>query len=152
MADIIYFLEEHAIIFWISVSIGCLFIESLTLGLSTIWFAIGGVCALISVFLLTSFYTQFIIFLVVSLILLLFTRKIFVNKLKIGKEKTNVEALVGMRAVLINEIAPFTTGSVKLNGQVWSAIGENDNVEIKEGTEVEVIAIKGVKAVVRKVM
>lgn len=152
MGEILNILEANAIIFWIGICLVCLVIENLTLGLSTIWFSIGALCALLSVFLLASFWVQFIIFLVVSLVLLLFTRKIFVNKLKIGKEKTNLDALIGKKTVLVKEILPFSTGSIKINGQEWTAVGEEVNAEIKAGSEVEVVAIKGVKAVVRTVL
>ena len=136
--------------FWVVLAILMLIIEGATLGLSTIWFSVGAVCALISVFLGVSFYTQFILFLVVSLVLLLFTRKFFVGKLKVGKEKTNVDALVGKKGMLVRDIIPFSTGTVKLNGQEWSAVCEDENEQLKAGVEVEVVAIKGVKAIVRK--
>ena len=148
--EIINLIEENAVQFWVIIAVVMLIIEGMTLGLSTIWFAAGAVCALITVFLDVSFYVQFIIFLVISLVLLLFTRKFFVEKLKVGKEKTNIDALVGKKAILTEDIAPFSTGTVKLNGQEWSAVCENENDELKAGVEVEVVAIKGVKVIVRK--
>lgn len=38
-------------------------------------------------------------------------------------------------------------GQIKVNGEVWSAMGEND-VNISQGTEIEIKEIKGVKAIV----
>lgn len=38
-------------------------------------------------------------------------------------------------------------GQVKVDGEVWSAIGIND-MNIPQGTEVEIKEIKGVKAIV----
>ena len=134
--EIINVLAENALMFWVVMAILMMIIEGMTLGLSTIWFSIGAVCALISVFLGVSFYTQFVIFLVVSLVLLLFTRKFFVGKLKVGKEKTNVDALVGRKGVLTKEIGPFSTGTVKLNGQEWTAVCEDENKLLEEGVEV----------------
>lgn len=38
-------------------------------------------------------------------------------------------------------------GQIKVNGEVWSAIGLDD-MNIPQGTEVEIKEIKGVKAIV----
>jgi membrane protein implicated in regulation of membrane protease activity len=38
-------------------------------------------------------------------------------------------------------------GQIKVNGEIWSAMGLND-ITIREGTEVEIKEIKGVKAIV----
>ena len=150
--EIINILSENAVLFWVILSILMVIIESMTMGLSTIWFAIGGVCALITVFLGVSFKTQVVVFLIISLVLLLFTRKFFVEKLKVGNEKTNIDALVGKKAILIEGIIPFSTGIVKLNGQEWTAVCEDENSTIEAGNEVEVVAIKGVKAIVRQIV
>jgi membrane protein implicated in regulation of membrane protease activity len=64
-----------------------------------------------------------------------------------GKEKTNVDSLIGKDALVIKQIGEFEKGEVKLNGQIWSAMSE-DNAEIKEGTRCRVIRIEGVRAVV----
>ena len=111
--------------------------------------AVGG--ALIA--LLTALFDapvalQVIIFFVVSICLLVFTRKIFVEKLKTGSEKTNVDALIGTKGIVVQPIRPFAVGQVKVNGQVWSAVGKTPETDIEQGREVKVHAIEGVKLVV----
>ena len=91
---------------------------------------------------------QVIIFFVVSICLLVFTRKIFVEKLKTGSEKTNVDALIGTKGIVVQPIRPFAVGQVKVNGQVWSAVGKTPETDIEQGREVKVHAIEGVKLVV----
>lgn len=144
-------LEENAVLLWVIICILSLAVEGYTMGLTTIWFSIGALIALLSVFIGVDFIIQFLLFLVSSLILLLFTRKIFVNKLKTGKEKTNIEALIGIQTVLLKDITPYGVGSVKLNGQEWSAACKDRGTQLEAGTKVEVIAIDGVKAIVRQI-
>ena len=67
-----------------------------------------------------------------------------------GEKKvlTNSYSLLNKRGIVIKDINPIQgTGQVKVNGEIWSAKTEND-VTIKEGTEIEVVKIDGVKLVV----
>jgi len=135
---------------WLGIAIIMAIIEAGTMGLTTIWFALA---ALVMVFL--SFFFNFIpyeiqlfIFLAISSILLFFTRPLAIKKFKTGKEKTNVDSLVGKNALVTKQITEFDRGEVKLNGQIWSARTE-DSVTLNEGTKCEVVRIEGVQAVVR---
>jgi membrane protein implicated in regulation of membrane protease activity len=89
------------------------------------------------------------LFLGIAVILLIFTRPIAIKKLKVGKEKTNVEDLAGRNALVTKEIVKFGKGEVKIKGQVWTAVSEDDS-EIEEGVECVVTKIEGVTAVVRR--
>ena len=67
------------------------------------------------------------------------------------KTNTNVFSIIGKKALVIKDIDPIhSSGQIKLNGEVWSAETENDEI-IKEGSEVEVLKINGVKAIVKLV-
>jgi membrane-bound ClpP family serine protease len=74
---------------------------------------------------------------------------LFVNKLKTGKTKTNVDALIGEEAKVLTYIKPFEPGSIKLRGQEWTAVAKDDNLAIASGEVVKVVAIEGVKAIVK---
>lgn len=143
------FITEHAILFWIAICVISLVIESFTMGLTTIWFAGGCAVAAIASLLGAGFGIQFILFLVSSLFFLTLTRKVFVQKLRTGTEKTNVDAVIGERTVLTEDIPPYESVVIKLRGQEWTAVNEDRAAELKAGTEVEVIAIEGVKAVLK---
>ena len=143
------FITEHAILFWIAICVLSLIIESVTMGLTTIWFAGGCAAAAIASLLGAGFGIQFIVFLAASLFFLAFSRRVFVQKLHTGSVKTNVDALIGERTVLTADIPPYETGVIKLKGQEWTAVSAEQTEELKAGTEVEVIAIEGVKAVIR---
>lgn len=135
-------------VFWLAATIVFVVVEGLTMGLTTIWFAGGAVIALAASLLGAGIAVQVVLFFVVSVVLLVSTRKLFVKKLQTGAEKTNVDALIGKEAVVISAIKPFEPGIIKLSGQEWTAVSENSEDSLAEGSKVKVIGIEGVKAVV----
>ena len=135
-------------ILWLIVMIGFLIAEALTVGLVGIWFAGGALVAVILSLFEVSPLMQVIVFFAVSICLLVFTRKIFVEKLNTGKENTNVDALIGETGQVTMTINPMEVGQVKLKGQVWSALADDSLLTIEEGTYVTIKAIEGVKLIV----
>ena len=135
-------------IFWLIVMIGFLIAEAVTVGLVGIWFAGGALVAVILSLFEVSPLMQIIVFFAVSICLLVFTRKIFVEKLNTGKENTNVDALIGETGQVTMTINPMEVGQVKLKGQVWSALADDSLLTIEEGTYVTIKAIEGVKLIV----
>jgi membrane protein implicated in regulation of membrane protease activity len=133
---------------WVGLTILFALIEVFTLGLTTVWFALAALVMVFLSFLPIPFSFQIIIFLGISAALLFFTRPIAIKKFKVGKEKTNIDSLIGKHALVTKQIGEFEKGEVKLNGQFWSARSE-DACEIKEGIKCEVVRIEGVQAIVR---
>lgn len=134
---------------WLILAIIFIIIEAITVGLTTIWFAAGALIALLLSLLKAPAIAQVAVFLIVSLVLLGTTRKIFVNKLKTGSEKTNVDALVGEEGVVLEDITPHNTGLVKVKGQSWTAVASDKDATISKGETVKVKAIEGVKLIVK---
>lgn len=134
-------------ILWLVLAVIFLIIEAFTVGLTTIWFAGGAAVALLLSVFDAPVIAQVISFFAVSIFLLLFTRKIFIDKLKTGAESTNTEALIGEIGRVIGKIEPLSVGQVNLKGQVWSAICKED-LTLEEETLVKVEAIEGVKLIV----
>lgn len=147
----VFGINVSMIIVWLVVALVMLIIEALTVGLATIWFAAGALVALLAALLDFSIAVQIVLFLAVSICLLVFTRKIFVEKLKAGSEKTNVDALVGEKGVVVSPIHPYEVGQVKVGGQVWSAVGKNPEETFAVDQLVKINAIEGVKLVVTPV-
>jgi membrane protein implicated in regulation of membrane protease activity len=133
---------------WLALAVLFAFIEAFTMGLTTIWFALGALATIFAALLRIPFAAQFAVFLLVSGILFAFTRPFAVKKLKAGRTKTNVDGLVGMDALVIKKIAEFEKGEIKLNGQIWSARSE-DNSVIEENEKCVVVRIEGAHAVVK---
>lgn len=144
----IFGITVSMIVVWLAVALIMLVIEALTVGLTTIWFAAGALAALIAALLDMTIAVQIVVFLAVSVCLLIFTRKIFVEKLKAGAEKTNVDALVGEKAIVVSPINPYEVGQVKVGGQVWSAVGKNPEDAFAVDQLVKINAIEGVKLIV----
>lgn len=141
-------IEVSMTIVWLVVALIFLVVEGITVGLATIWFAAGAIVAMITSLLDIPVPLQVVIFLVVSICLLVFTRKIFVEKLKAGAEKTNVDAVIGTKAVVISPVLPYSTGQVKIGSQVWTAIGRNPEETFDKDQLVNVEAVEGVKVVI----
>ena len=141
---------DMVLIFWMVLLILCIVIEILTLGLTTIWFAAGALVAIFAALLYAPIFVQVILFLLVSLTLLFFTRPIAVKYFNRDRVKTNVESMVGRQAIVTGEIDNVqATGQVTVSGQEWSARSWDDKVMIPAGAVVVVVAISGVKLIVR---
>ncbi len=139
---------------WIWIALFIIFVvaELASVGLITIWFAAGSLVGLALAFMDVSFTIQLIVFFIASIALLIFTRPILKKYVYKNKEamKTNVDSVIGKTALVTKKITEHHFGEVKVAGQVWSAISEN-GVEIEEECNVEIIAVKGVKLIVKEV-
>jgi membrane protein implicated in regulation of membrane protease activity len=124
-------------------------IEVITFGLTTVWFAIAALVMVFLSFLKIPLAVQVLIFLAISAVLLIFTRPLAIKKFKMGKEKTNVDSLIGKHVLITKTISEFEKGEVKVNGLVWAARSEN-NTDITEGTKCEIVRIEGVQLIVRE--
>ena len=141
---------NEMMIFWLVLLIIFIVIEVPTLGLTTIWFAGGALIAVFASLLGAPVWLQVILFFVVSLLLLFFTRPMAVRYFNRDRIKTNVESMVGRQAIVVSEIDNIQgIGQVTVTGQEWSAKSCDDKVRIPVGAVVNVVAINGVKLIVR---
>lgn len=141
----------NEIAFWLILLIVCIGIEVATMGLTTIWFAGGALVAIFAAVVGAPIWLQAILFIVVSLLLLFFTRPIAVKYFNKDRVKTNVESMVGRQAIVISEIDNLQgIGQVTVGGQEWSARSADEKVKIAVGAVVIVVAINGVKLIVRE--
>jgi membrane protein implicated in regulation of membrane protease activity len=136
---------------WLTVLVVLVIIELLTMGLTTIWFAGGALVAAIASLFQTPLVLQVILFLIVSAILLFFTRPLAVKYFNKDRVRTNAESLVGRQAIVISEIDNLQgIGQVNVGGMEWSAKTSVDGVRLPVGTVATVLAISGVKLVVEE--
>lgn len=132
---------------WFALLFVFLIIEAMTLNLVTIWFAFGSLCAYVTTCFTDNILIQLIVFVVTTLISLFLTKPLLEKYLKVGKEKTNVDRIIGKTAVVTKDIKKHEYGRVKVDGKSWMATSEKN---IKEGTEVEVLQIEGAKLIVKE--
>ena len=80
---------------------------------------------------------------------LMFLRPIALRHLKKkpADHATNIEALIGAPAMTLSGITKHD-GLVKLSGETWSARSNTGEIEV--GSQVEVVAIEGATAVVKR--
>ena len=137
-------------VYWLIALIVFLVIEAATLGLATIWFAGGALVALIVAMCGAGLGIQVASFLVVSLVLLIFTRPFAVRFLSKDTLKTNVDRVIGMEGVVTEEISNLAgTGKVSLGGNIWTARTENEGGTIPVDAVVAVLRVEGVKLIVK---
>ncbi|MDC7124898.1 MAG: NfeD family protein [Spirochaetales bacterium] len=135
---------------WLGIAILLIIIEATTVNLATIWFALGALISMVLAFLDIPFVWQILIFLILSSVLLAFTRPVLVKKLRVGAEKTNVESLVGKSGKVIVKITSDQKGQVKTGGQIWTAAAIDDKT-IEEGSQIKIEKIEGVTLYVSKI-
>ena len=134
---------------WLIIA-GLFFIgEMITVGFLVFWFGIGALIAMIVSFFTSNIIIQTAVFVISSTILLLATKPFVKKFVDVKTTKTNAFSIIGKKAVVIKEISLHSVGQIKINGEVWSAETEDDET-IVEGSEVEIMQIKGVKAIVKK--
>ena len=137
-------------IFWL-LAAGLFFvIEIYTVGFFIFWFGIGSLLALLSSFFTDNIIIQSIIFLISSTILLFLTKPLVNKFVKSTKLKpTNVYSVIGKEGVVVENIDTLKSiGTVKVNGELWSATADEN---IEKDTKIRVVSVKGVKAKVIKI-
>lgn len=136
---------------WLVLTIVLIIFEVCTTGLTSIWFAAGGVVAFILALVKAPIWAQIVAFVVVSVLLLIFTRPLVQKVLKVGENKTNLDSLIGKSAKVTTEINNNKgIGNAVVNGQEWTARAADDSEIIPEGTMVEIVNIIGVKLIVKR--
>ena len=137
---------------WLGLVVVFIIFEVCTTSLTTIWFAGGAMLSFILALLKAPLWTQITAFVVVSVLLLIFTRPLVEKVLKVGTSKTNIDSLIGQKAKVLVEINnDKDMGFAVVNGQEWTARAEDGSEIIPEDVIVEIVAISGVKLIVKKI-
>ena len=134
---------------WLVILAVLLVIEIATLGLTTIWFAAGALVAFLMSLAQLNVYFEIVVFLVVSILMLLFTRPIAVKYFNSKRIKTNYESVIGSVAKVTQTINNYNaTGVVVVAGVEWMARAADDSYIINSGSRVIVKEVSGVKLIV----
>ena len=136
---------------WLGLFIILIIIEIFTGGLTTIWFAGGSLAALLANVLGADIPIQIAVFLIVSCVLLIFTRPWAMKYLNKKRVKTNYESEIGKVIKLTQRVDNMNeTGKSVVNGQEWTVRSKDDGEILEAGTLAKVVAISGVKLIVEK--
>ena len=135
---------------WLGAMIVLLVIEGVVPGLISIWFALGALAALVSALLHAPLWLQIVWFLVVSIAALALTRPLAKKYINAKTQPTNADMLIGKECVVRESIDNVLgAGAVSVDGKVWTARTENDDIKVPEGSRAVVVRIEGVKLIVK---
>ncbi|MDR0850083.1 MAG: NfeD family protein [Christensenellaceae bacterium] len=125
---------------WAIIIAVLLIVEFTTMGLVSIWFALGAVVGFVLSFFGIPWYWEVVASLGAGFILLASTRKFVVKFLQIKAVNTNADSMVGKETLLLEDVDIDKKGSVRLNGTTWTAAGEK---AIAQGVRVRVVKLEG---------
>ena len=142
---------DQQLALWLVLLVVFLVIEIATMGLTTIWFAAGAVVATLLALVHAPFWLQLIAFLLVSIVMLIFTRPVAVKYFNRDRVRTNVESMIGKEEIVVYEVDNLQgLGRVIVGGQEWSARSTQNDIKIPVGAVGIVKAIDGVKLIIEE--
>ena len=141
-----------ASVYWIILFVILAGVEAATMALTTVWFAGGALAAFFVAKVGLSVNAQLSVFVLVSFVLLIFTRPWALQYVNRHTVKTNADSLVGRRARVTEEVNnALGTGTAVVGGQEWTARSKEEDCVYTVGATVEICAIQGVKLIVKAV-
>ncbi len=147
--ELIQNIEQFAWIGWIVLILVFFTIETLTLEMTFLMLGVGGVAGLVADLAGAPLWLQVIVAAAVAALLLLVLRPPLLRRLRRGEDTapSNIDALRGMRGVVVATVGPMG-GQVRLaNGDTWTARSVEE-ADITPGVAVTVTGIDGATALV----
>ena len=140
---------EYMTFFWLGVIVVSLIVEALTAGLVSIWLVPGALASMVLALFKLPLFVQIPVFLVLSVACIVLGKTLFRRYFEPkSKTKTNVDALVGARAVVTERVDNLSgCGQVRVDSQIWSARSIDPDIVFEVGEVVSVMAIEGVKLI-----
>ena len=133
---------------WLAIAILFGIVEAATLGLTSIWFALGALGAMAVAALHGPIWLQILVFVLISVVTLVLTRDIAKQYFNRSRQPTNADRIIGAEALVLEDVDNMrATGTVRAGGAVWTA-RSRDGVRIPRDSTVRVVDIDGVKAIV----
>ena len=135
---------------WLIAMVVLLAVEIITVNLTTIWFALGALAALISSLFGAPVWLQVVWFLLISIVTLVLTRPLARKYVNARTTPTNADMLIGQECLVTEEIDNVLgKGAVTVGGKVWTARTENPGIQAQVGQTMTVVRIEGVKLIVK---
>jgi len=134
---------------WVGIALFFLLAEIFTAGFVLACFGIGALAASIPAFLGFGLVWQLLVFIVVSTVAVLFSRRFADRVTGDQPQGLGVDRVLGKRAIVVEAIDPQSpSGRVRVDVEEWRA-DSADGLRIAEGTVVEVLSIDGTRLQVR---
>ncbi|MCZ3388182.1 MAG: NfeD family protein [Actinomycetia bacterium] len=132
---------------WVLGALVLLGIEALTLDLVFVSLAVGAVVGAIVAATGAPILAQGMAAVVAAMLTLFVIRPIGLRMLKTEGTDTNVDALIGAGALVVERV-DSRGGRVKIGGEIWSARVSKPGAEFLAGADLVVVSIDGATAVV----
>lgn len=130
---------------WLGIIVILSIIEAVTVELVSVWFIASAIVSLILQVLGLDFKLCFIIFVLLGIVLMITTRKYLLKLLQVKKTSTNIDRIIGMKALVTKDIKDI--GEVKVDGKIWTAV--SDKI-LSAGDYAKVLEINSTKLKVEK--
>lgn len=136
---------------WLMIMVCGIIVEIATTDLTSFWFSIGAFFALIlNLFVQDKYiWLQILVFVIITILAIIFLRPLLKRKLEAPKFSTNVDAMIGKIALVTSDINEFNLGVVKVEGIEWSAFSEGSE-KISSGEIVTICEVVGNKLKVKR--
>lgn len=134
---------------WLAAAILLAAVEVVSLSLTFLWFAVAALAAGMLAFFAFPFWLQGGAFIVLSLLLVFYTRPLarLIFKESGDEVKTNIDKLAGRTGIVLETVDKYG-GVVDLQGEIWTAKADKS---IAAGKSVKVLEIQGVKLLVEEI-
>ena len=135
---------------WIAAIIIFGVVEAATAGLTSIWFVLGSVAALVAAVCGAVIWLQLVLFFAVSVAALAATRPLVTKLMKKDIKPTNADRVLGGIARVTERIDnDVPTGAVYIDGKVWTARSADGSI-IDPDEMVRILRMEGVKLYVER--
>ncbi|MBP5091192.1 MAG: NfeD family protein [Bacilli bacterium] len=134
---------------WLGMMVIAVIVEAITVDLISIWFVVGALVSMLISFIPgVEWWVQIIIFAVVSGATAVLLRPLCKRFMQHDLVKTNIDEVVGKKAVVTSSGGVMDPAEVFFEGKRWSAVPSNADVTLQKGEIVVVLAVAGVKLIV----
>ena len=143
-------LRENVWAAWLGIAVVLGLAELASLDFTLLMLAAGAITAAgVGALFPHLLWLQIVVGLVTAAAMLGAIRPLLVRKMHhTGELKTGSAHVIGRSGVVVKEIHPDGGGSIRLNGELWTARPYDEVSTIAPGTRVEVMSIDGATAVV----
>ena len=141
-------MEQYMPYIWVGVIVLSVIVEAMTTGLVAIWFVPAAIVAVILSFCGAEIWVQVLVWLILSILCIVFSKTVFKKFFEQKNKKTNIDLIIGEHGVVTERIENLSgCGQVKVKGQIWTARAADESKTFEEGDVVTIIAIEGVKLI-----
>jgi membrane protein implicated in regulation of membrane protease activity len=145
-------LGDHLWAGWLALAIALGAAELASLDLILLMLAVGAIVGALTAGIGLPVVLQILVAGGASVAMLALVRPNLVKKLHTGPDlQLGHGKLVGRQALVTEDVTTLSPGRVKLAGEIWSAQPYDENLTIKAGETVEVLAMKGATVFVHPV-